>query len=474
MDHNQEYSIYYCILPHITEPSVLMLQIEGRWYLPHVSPFDYTRSFFPEDIVAIREALDEAFNIEVTVLRHIEDVSAIQICELENHSPTWCPPANGRWIGYSDLTNLEFAIREHRAVLQTWFSERQKGELSTLTPPWEQRGWFNEVKVWIGSQISQLGYDVAGPITQLKGAWSRSSILYVPTTVGNLYFKACFEMPPSELEVICLLAERWPDNVPSIVVMDLERRWMLMRDFGDKHLDNMNDDHWHAAVRLFAEIQMDSVREIDRWVAIGCRDLRPTQMIACMNELFADTMALTRGRHRLAQSEIASLYSFLPQLEEMCRELSNSAIPLTIHHEDFRSGNTVMFDETYLYYDWGNTVVSHPFFSINYFLNRIRRPRGMNRSEWILWVDDPRRCAIRDAYLQPWTRYEPMECLLEAFTLTRRLFSLYEAIRCYFELPYLDGTCPWGKGTIEYIPRTLREVLHVKGVLQNNNAKSNI
>ena len=474
MEQNQEHSIYYCIIPHVTEPRVFMLQIGGRWCLPHVSPFDYTRNFFPEDIVAIRQALDETFNIDLTVLRHIQDAGAVQICELENHSPKWCPPANGRWIGYSDLANLELAVREHQAVLKTWFSEKQKGETSTLSPPWEHRGWFNEAKVWIQAQISRLGYEAVGPITQFKGAWSRSSILYVPTTAGNLYFKACFEMPPSEQEVIRALAERWPNNVPSILATELERRWMLMRDFGDKHLDDVTDDHWRAAVRLFAEIQMDSVREIDHWIALGCPDRTPSQMIVCMDQLFTDTSALTRGRHRLSQAEIASLHSFLPQLQEMCRELANSAIPQTIHHDDFRSGNTVVFDQTYLYYDWGETVVSHPFFSINYFLNRIRRPHGMSRSDWIFWVDDPRRRAIRDAYLQPWTRYESMERLLEVFTLARQLFSLYEAIRCYAELPYLDGSCPWAKGTMEYIPRTLREVLQVKSILENNNAKSNI
>lgn len=474
MVQNQEHSIYYCIIPHVTEHRILMLQIGGRWSLPHVSPFDDTRSFFPEDIVAIRQALDAAFNIEVTVLRHIQNAGAVQICELENHNSKWCPPPNGHWIGYSELENLELAVGEHQAVLKTWFAETQRAETSTMRPPWEQRGWFDEAKVWMQAQISQLGYEAVGPVAQLKGAWSRSSILYVPTTAGHLYLKACFAMPPNEVDVILALAERWSKNVPSILAMDIERRWMLMRDFGDMHLDNMSDDHWHAAVRLFSEIQIDSAEEIDQWITLGCPDRRPGQIIAWMHQLFTDTFALTTGSHELSETELANLHAFLPQLQQMCKELENSDVPMTIHHEDFRSGNTVVFNQNYLYYDWGSMVVSHPFFSIDYFLNRIRRPRGMNRSDWIFWIEDPRRRAIRDAYLQPWTRYESMERLLEVFTLTRQLYSLYEAIRCYAELPYLDRTSPWAKNIMEYIPRSVREVLHVKNVLENNNTKSTI
>jgi hypothetical protein len=51
----------------------------------------------------------------------------------------------------------------------------------------------------------------------------------------------------------------------------------------------------------------------------------------------------------------------------------------------------------------------------------------------------------RDAYLEPWTAFEPMDRLIEAFRLSRELNEVYLAVRWYAELPYVEPTSPWGK-----------------------------
>src|SRR5205809_2748741 len=115
-------------------------------------------------------------------------------------------------------------------------------------------GWFADAVAWIQSQLALPGYTAAGPIEQLKAAWGWSSILRVPTTAGRLYFKADYAKPPSEPALILALAERWPDNVPTIVAADLDRGWMLMRDFDGRMLDEQSLSECQGAVRPFAEL----------------------------------------------------------------------------------------------------------------------------------------------------------------------------------------------------------------------------
>ena len=58
----------------------------------------------------------------------------------------------------------------------------------------------------------------------------RSTVLRVPTTEGDLYFKAVSAIHLFEAALTGLLAELQPGRVPEVVAMDARRGWLLMRD----------------------------------------------------------------------------------------------------------------------------------------------------------------------------------------------------------------------------------------------------
>jgi hypothetical protein len=78
-------------------------------------------------------------------------------------------------------------------------------------------------------------------------------------------------------------------------------------------------------------------------------------------------------------------------------------------------------DGTLVIIDWNETVVAHPFFSLQRFL-RFLPPPG---------EDGGRRDAVRDAYLEPFAAFEPRKKLLEAFRLSTRLAPVYALL--YFD-----------------------------------------
>lgn len=85
---------------------------------------------------------------------------------------------------------------------------------------------------------------------------------------------------------------------------------------------------------------------------------------------------------------------------------------------------------------------------------------------WMLMRDfaqdnDHLRLAIRDGYLEPWTRYEPLERLREACALVCRPNRWYEGIRWNLERPHLEPGSPWGLAIDHAPPWCLRNALEM-------------
>lgn len=439
--------IYPCILRHPSEPWVLLLRGEGGWSLPSIA---LEGGWFVHRVGPIAREVSAQLGIDVTGLRHIRH-REIDFCELENHSPEWTPPAYGRWIGQQELGELVFADLDQREVVENWLSEAERRDIPILRPPWERRGWFKGASAWIQEQLNALGCTAVGPIEQFKAAWGASCLLRVPTITGPLWFKADYAKPPSEPALLLALAERWPENVPAILAHQSEQRWMLMRDFGGVEINDQSLCQCQEAVRLFAELQVDCAACLDRWWALDCPDLRLETLPGRLEQMLADPGATQPGTPQdLEEAEIERLRALAPRLGEMCARLEEHGLPATLVNQDFRTGNIIALESSYLFYDWSDTVIAHPFFSPVRFLQVIRLPEERYR-------------AISEAYLEPWTRFQPMKRLREAFALTRRLNLLYQAIRWHHDARYLETTAPYGRDIISGLPQKLRNVLQQDG-----------
>lgn len=295
------------------------------------------------------------------------------------------------------------------------------------------------------SECTRLGYVPSGTIEQLKAAWSLSTILRVSTSTGSLYFKADYAKPPSEPAIIDALARRWTRNVPAVVAADHGRSWMLMRDFGERSLDREPIARWQAANRTFSTIQVACSADLEPWWRLKCPDLRIPALVAYTDRLLRDPAALRIDEPGgLTTAAATRLRDLVPQLHDMWGELAAIPIPASIVQQDFRHGNLVMSGRSYVFYDWSETVISHPFFACCRFLDYVQydlHPRRLSVEE--------RSRRIAEGYLEPWTRILGLTDLWHAFELARRLNPIYVAIRAYLDVPYCEPTSSWG--------RTIRE-----------------
>jgi hypothetical protein len=445
----------YCIIPNVTLSAILVRRAGGGYECPLVGLPPLRLNFFPDYIPHIRQELYHATGLKTTVLRHLQDLGDVQICVMEVQAATSRLPDDYVWLD----TQGEVAWADEPSALAWLAWDAAQEEEALAVAPWERNGWFADAALWMQMRLHEDGYALTGPIEQVKGAWGWSSLLKVQTDRGVVYFKADYERPPKEAAVVRKLAECWPRNVPHLIASDMERNWMLMSDFAGVSLEPLETSHYLGAMSLFAKIQRSSVPDINHWKKLGCPDMTPGSLWELTKQLFADTAVLTGGKNGLHSEEVTELAQKLPQIEQLLMRLADAALPNVISNEDFKAGNVVLSGGEFLFYDWSSTVITHPLFGINYFLNRMVRSNGEDRFRWRNDLEDARRRGLLSVFLSEWTEYAPWEHLVAEFWLCRRLSPLYEAVRCYCDLPFIDTASPWGAGTLANVPQALRSLL---------------
>lgn len=428
-EHNDNYSI----IPHTSLPLLLLLHEEDGWTLPRHNATS------PEEINA---AMQEQLGLTTTVLfcaydRYQNEEREDEHCvyALENHSPGTLLPTNGRWISRSELAALPLIVPEHRPVLETWFAEIESGQIPEQRLPWMRQGWFDSVTAWISEQLERMAYIQVAPIEQLVSRpWA--AVLRVPASQGALYFKVpspAFAFEPALTEALHRLV---PTYVPKLLATDRERGWMLLQDAGIELRDvPLTLERLEEALGRFAEMQIALAEHMETLKATGCPDRRLHLLPGLYQAILAATPFLLIDEPRgLPRSEHDQLLAFTPQLREMCDELAGYKVPESLHHVDLHNGNILYNGETYTFIDAGEYCLGHPF-CVMFIVLRVAR--------YVLKYDEPMLERLTQTYLEPWTRYEPMERLQRIFELAHRLGILYKALSWFDLITHLEPGMRW-------------------------------
>jgi hypothetical protein len=283
-------------------------------------------------------------------------------------------------------------------------------------PSWTDVNWLAEAHAWIHTRLGDVDERVTGDIEQPHvRLWS--TVLRVPSTAGVQWFKA--NAPPLAYEagVVELLARLRPDLVPGLVATDRERGWMLMADGGERLreiVERERDlDRWLDVLPQYAALQLATAGHGDALVALGTPDRRlavlPSQYAALVEEvegLSADQRARLRAH----------------DVSGMCERLRAVGIPETIQHDDLHDGQVFVRDGHYLFFDWADACVSHPFSTMAVTLEGVLS-WGLDDVEGSLDVTP-----FRDAYLQSFASYAGREALEEGHAIALRLGWISRAL----------------------------------------------
>ena len=309
---------------------------------------------------------------------------------------------------------------------------------------WTDPVWQGQAHAWIRTTLEQQGTPVIGEIEQpYLRPWS--TVMHVPTSQGRVYFKACDPHSSYEPALTQALHQWRPDCMVRVLAVNLEQAWMLMADEGEMLRLRVNGPqdlwHWEHLMPVFARVQIEMIERRDELLRLGVFDRRLERLPAMFTQLLADREVMRIGREDgLSEAQYARLQNFAPQYADMCRRLAGYPIPDSLHHDDFHNSNVFVCDERYAFSDWGESCLSHPFFSIIITLRNIADRLGLPDEVGITPESlTPGLNHLRDLYLEPWTRFAPSSVLQEVFPLAWRVGMVNRAISWYQSLKLLDA-----------------------------------
>jgi hypothetical protein len=221
---------------------------------------------------------------------------------------------------------------------------------------WTDPDWLAEAGAWIDRRLAEAGRRRTGePDQGHVRPWS--TVLSVPTDGGTAWFKANVTELRHEALTTQLLSLRVPERVPPLIAADPERGWMLMEDGGRRLREVIAEDRdlsrWDDVLDGAADIARAMEPDVDELVAAGVPDLR----LSVLPDRYAALVAEVGVERRFRDA--------VPRVREMAEELASYGVTETLQHDDLHDGQVFVRDDRQLILDWGDAVVSHPFFTLS-------------------------------------------------------------------------------------------------------------
>ncbi|MEN2766932.1 aminoglycoside phosphotransferase family protein [Ornithinibacillus xuwenensis] len=271
-------------------------------------------------------------------------------------------------------------------------------------------------KEWIVDEIEKSGRKINGHMEQIKTS-DFCHIQKVPTSDGDLYFKATNAAASHEGALSAYLGRRYPGKTVNVMARDHSKGWFLMEDIGGEALRNIKDKQlWKRALQEYAELQVSELNHVEELLGIGVPDRRMSVLKEEIKQHLADMC-----KTGLSKAETEKVIELLPELVEMCDAL-DAILPASIEHGDLHTNNIRLVKDRIVFFDWGDASVSHPFFSTRIFWHALDDLIA-DESMWLGIVND-----FRPYYLEPWTIYASMRELEKALQISDQLACVQRAL----------------------------------------------
>jgi hypothetical protein len=222
--------------------------------------------------------------------------------------------------------------------------------------PWEDPDWLAEAVAWVDEQLAGLGRARTG-VPEQPHVRTWATALRVPTAEGPVWFKANTPALRHEVAVVEQVSARVPDRVPPLLASDVGRGWMLMADAGERLREVVAEERslarWHDVLSGAADVARALEPEVDHLVAAGVPDLRLAGLADGYGELVQQMDVEPRFRDAVGR------------VRDLVDELASYDVPETLQHDDLHDGQVFVKDGRNLILDWGDAVVSHPFFTMS-------------------------------------------------------------------------------------------------------------
>lgn len=268
---------------------------------------------------------------------------------------------------------------------------------------------------WAEEWLAAHNYRVSTAPNLIRAVpWSK--IHRIETDRGNLYLKLSAPSYAREAVLMIHLAEHYPTDIPLVLAANQNIGAFLMPDGGEPLRGKLKDSYDLPTVgtllNRYASIQRTFSSQVGMLLTLGLGDWRMAMFPGLYNELVHDEGLLKRDG--LGTAEIEKLQGKGKDVRRLCNTLAGFKVPETVEHCDFHDNNVLTSASGMLINDWGDAVISHPFFSLAGFLDSASRNHGLDR-------DSLAYKRLKDAYFEIWLDFENAENLERIFEIARIL-----------------------------------------------------
>ena len=249
---------------------------------------------------------------------------------------------------------------------------------------------------WLDERLAASGIRRTGEVEQPHlRPWATA--LRAPTDQGPVWLKAAGPETAFEVALYQLLERVAPERVLTPIATDPGRGWMVLPDGGvtlGERLDEL--DPVEAMVVVLPEygrLQRDLAPHLDELLRLGLADMRASVMPRRFEAAVEAVGRYVERRGTEADREtLRRVVAMRERFAEWCARLEGAAVGASLDHNDLHYWN-VLVDGAVRFYDFGDSVVAHPFASMLLGLGMLRRQLGVG-------ADDPAVVRPRDAYLE--------------------------------------------------------------------------
>jgi hypothetical protein len=326
----------------------------------------------------------------------------------------------------------------------------QRADAASTTSPrpdafgvavWSSPSWRAKALAWIDDALAGTGLKRSGePEQPHLRPWA--TVLKVPTANGPVWFKAAAPATAFEVRLYELLAALDSTAILTPIATDPDRGWMILPDGGTPLGARLEGeallDGLEAALPRYAELQRQLAPQAGTLVAFGLADMRPAMMSQRLDEALSTVAPLLEsiGTEK-DRDDFAILRRREPVIRDWCRALLDLPGGASIDHNDLHPWNILAGPSGRAaearFYDWGDSVVSHPFASLLVALGSVR--------DWVLksGPEDPRIDRLRDAYLEPFGDLAPHKVLVETVETACRVGKIARVLTWHRAVQAMKG-----------------------------------
>jgi hypothetical protein len=260
---------------------------------------------------------------------------------------------------------------------------------------------MREATIWLDERLAEAGIERRGEVTAPHvRPWG--TVMKAETDHGPVWLKAPGPETAFEVRLYEIMRRIKAHGVLEPIAIDTANGWVLLPDGGTTLGDSKKDlaEAMEEVLPHYAQLQRDLTTHVDELLEAGVTDMRAQVML----QRFDEATVHAPQRIRAMRDTFAG----------WCERLGEAKVPASLDHNDLHPWNILPGNK---FYDWGDSVVAHPFASMLLGLGFLHERQGLAA------IKRP-----RDAYLEVFSDLAPHAELVEELELACHVGKVARAL----------------------------------------------